>query len=186
MKRLVIITVGKTHSGKTTFAKALEQQLHHSLVIDQDNHAEFINTYYKPLLPKQGPNAIKYTITQSIVSYAVQQTNLHLILCNSNRSRKDRLELLSYFQRNGFTSILVNFDIPDPILQERVIKSQRSTAIFRFVSNFEEVLTRQQAETDKEDIKAPLIDEADHLFVIKKEPEVQSVIQRIVTLEANV
>ncbi|MEC2474629.1 ATP-binding protein, partial [Bacillus thuringiensis] len=24
MKRLVIITVGKTHSGKTTFAKALE------------------------------------------------------------------------------------------------------------------------------------------------------------------
>ncbi len=111
---------------------------------------------------------------------------LNLILCNSNRSRKDRLELLSYFQRNGFTSILVNFDIPDPILQERVIKSQRSTAIFRFVSNFEEVLTRQQAETDKEDIKAPLIDEADHLFVIKKEPEVQSVIQRIVTLEANV
>jgi hypothetical protein len=39
MKRLVIITVGKTHSGKTTFAKALEQQLHNSLVIDQDNHA---------------------------------------------------------------------------------------------------------------------------------------------------
>lgn len=34
------MTVGKTHSGKTTFAKALEQQLPCSLVIDQDNHAE--------------------------------------------------------------------------------------------------------------------------------------------------
>lgn len=27
MKRLVIMTVGKTHSGKTTFAKALEKEL---------------------------------------------------------------------------------------------------------------------------------------------------------------
>jgi hypothetical protein len=75
MKRLVIMTVGKTHSGKTTFAKALERQLHNSLVIDQDNHAEFINTYYKSLLPKQGPNTIKYAITQTIVDYAVNQTN---------------------------------------------------------------------------------------------------------------
>ncbi len=27
MKRLAIMTVGKTHSGKTTFAKALEKEL---------------------------------------------------------------------------------------------------------------------------------------------------------------
>jgi Tfp pilus assembly ATPase PilU len=46
MKRLVIITVGKTHSGKTTFARALEKELNNSFVMDQDNHAEFINTYH--------------------------------------------------------------------------------------------------------------------------------------------
>lgn len=44
MKRLVIITVGKTHSGKATFARALEKQLNNSFIMDQDNHAEFINT----------------------------------------------------------------------------------------------------------------------------------------------
>lgn len=33
MKRFVILTVGKTHSGKTTFAKALEQQLRNLLVL---------------------------------------------------------------------------------------------------------------------------------------------------------
>jgi len=44
MKRFVIITVGKTHSGKTTFARELEDQLNHSVVIDQDNHAEAIQT----------------------------------------------------------------------------------------------------------------------------------------------
>ena len=45
MTRLVILTVGKTHSGKTTFAKALEKELPNSVVIDQGNHAEFLQTY---------------------------------------------------------------------------------------------------------------------------------------------
>lgn len=63
MKRLVIITVGKTHSGKTTFARVLEEELNNSIVIDQDNHAEFINTYYKELQPKQGPDTLKYAIS---------------------------------------------------------------------------------------------------------------------------
>ncbi|WP_420826794.1 hypothetical protein [Chengkuizengella sediminis] len=55
MNRLVIMTVGKTHSGKTTFAKALEKEMHNSIVIDQYNHAELLDTYYQTLLPKQGP-----------------------------------------------------------------------------------------------------------------------------------
>jgi adenylate kinase family enzyme len=180
MKRLVIITVGKTHSGKTTFAKTLEHQLHNSLVIDQDNHAEFINTYYKTLLPKQGPNTIKYSITQTIVDYAVNQTNFHLILCNSNRSRKGRLDLLTHFLNKGFVSILVNFDIPDHVLQARVAKTQRSTTVFRSASTFEEVLIRQQAESHKGDVTAPIEGEADHFFVITNADEVQSVIRRIV------
>ena len=47
MNRLVIMTVGKTHNGKTTFAKALEKEMPNSVVIDQDNHAEFLHTYYE-------------------------------------------------------------------------------------------------------------------------------------------
>lgn len=70
MKRIFIITVGKTHSGKTTFANSLKRVLNNSIVIDQDNHAEFINTFYKKPLPKQGANTIKYAITQTIVDYA--------------------------------------------------------------------------------------------------------------------
>lgn len=143
MKRLVIITVGKTHSGKTTFAKALERQLDSSLVIDQDNHAEFISTHYRSLLPKQGRNTIKYAITHTIVDYAVHQTDFHLILCNSNRSRQGRLDLLADFHDKGFISILVHFDIPEHVLEERVANSQRSTNVFRSASSFEEVLIRK-------------------------------------------
>jgi adenylate kinase family enzyme len=183
MKRLVIITVGKTHSGKTTFARALEGKLNNSLVMDQDNHAEFINTFYHALQPKQGPNTLKHAISQLIVDYAIEQTNFHLIICNSNRSRKGRLYLLEQlFSKNKFIRILVHFDVPDQVLLNRVTQSQRSKNIFRSASNFEEVLIRQQADSLKEDISDPEEGEADHLFVIKENEEVDSVVQKIVQI----
>lgn len=184
MKRLVIITVGKTHSGKTTFANTLEKQLSNSFVMDQDNHAEFINTYYKKLQPKQGPNTLKHSLSKLIVDYAKENTDFHFIICNSNRSRKGRLYLLNkLFNTDEFVRILVHFDIPDDVLKDRVIQSQRSTNIFRGVyTNFEEVLIRQQAESLKEDVVDPIEDEADHLFVIKDNEEVNLVIQKIVQI----
>lgn len=182
MKRLVVITVGKTHSGKTTFAEALEKQLHNSVVIDQDNHAEFINTHYKALLPTTGPNTFKHTITQTIVHYATEKTELHLILCNSNRARRFRLEQLKFFQTMGFITVIVNFDIPDHILRDRVAKSQRSKTIFRSASNFEAILIRQQNESEKDGMIEPTKDEADHFYEVRNSDETQSVIQEIVNL----
>ena len=180
MKRIVVMTVGKTHSGKTTFAKALEQHLPNSLVIDQDNHTDFINTHYRTLLPKQGPNTIKYAITRTIVNYAVHETDFHLILCNANRSRRGRLAMLERFRQDGFISVLVHLDIPDSILQARIANSQRSTAIFRTAANFAEVLHRQNAEAHHSDMTEPAEDEADYMFTIKDSHEVHSVIQKIV------
>ena len=176
------MTVGKTHSGKTTFAKALETELLNSVVIDQDKHAEFLQINYQTLLPKSGHNTIKYDLTQTIVNYAVTETNCHLILCNSNRNRYGRLKLLEQFHNKGLTSILVNFDIPEHVLKDRVVKSQRDTSILRIASNFAEVLTRQHSETNKGDVVAPIEGEADHLFVIKDSNEVQSVIREIVDI----
>lgn len=183
MKRLAIITVGKTHSGKTTFAHALEKSLENSLIMDQDNHALFINNYYKKLQPKQGPNTLKHAISQLIVNYAIEHTNFHLIICNSNRSQKGRTYLLErLFHKRKFTRILVHFDIPNQILYNRVINSQRRTDIFRVASSFEEVLMRQQVDSLKEDVTDPVEGEADYLFVIKDNKEIDSVIRKIITL----
>jgi predicted kinase len=132
MKRLMIMTVGKTHSGKTTFARALEKELNNSFVMDQDNHVKFINAFYDKLQPTQGPNTLKHAVSRLIVDYAIENTNLHIIVCNSNRSRKGRLKLLEeLFNKNQFVRILVHFDIPSEVLQARVTQSQRSTNIFR-------------------------------------------------------
>ncbi|MNC54646.1 hypothetical protein D3C75_1041370 [compost metagenome] len=114
--------------------------------------------------------------------YAVHETEFHLILCNANRGRKGRLDLLEHFQCLGFVSILIHFEIPDHILQSRIASSQRSTAIFRSASTFEEVLLRQQAESDNGDVIAPTEGEADYLFVIRDSTEVQSVLQEIMNI----
>ncbi|OCA90450.1 CRISPR-associated protein Cas2 [Bacillus sp. FJAT-27225] len=184
MKRLVIITVGKTHSGKSTFARALEEKLNNSFVMDQDNQAEFINSYYSKLQPEYGPNTLKHSISKLIVDYAIENTHFHIIVSNSNRSRKGRHYLLEeIFNKDQFVRILVHFDIPDIVLQERVSITQRSTTIFRGAySSFNEVLIRQQAESLHEDISDPVEEEADHLFVIKNNEEIESVIKRIIDI----
>ena len=180
MKRLVIITVGKTHSGKTTFARALERKLENSVVMDQDNHGAFINMYYKNLQPISGPNTLKHAISQLIVDYAKEHSDCHLIICNSNRSKKGRAYLLEeLFPAHEFTRILVHFDLPEQVLEERVISSQRSRDIFRGASSFEQVLVRQNAD---EDVADPEDGEADYLFVLTDSEEVDSVIEGIVTI----
>ncbi|MEX0138597.1 AAA family ATPase [Bacillus nitratireducens] len=184
MKRLVIITVGKTHSGKTTFAKELEKKLPHSFLMDQDNQAEFINTHYEKLQPTESPNTFKHGLSKFIVDYAKEHTNLHLIICNSNRSRNGRMYLLNeLFKEEEYVRILVRFDIPDDILYERVARSKRSTNIFRGnYSSFKEVLVRQQAESQHEDVVDPVENEADYLFVIRDSKDVKSTIEEIVHL----
>ncbi|EOO28532.1 hypothetical protein ICM_02457 [Bacillus cereus BAG1X2-3] len=184
MKRLVIITVGKTHSGKTTFAKELEKELPNSFIMDQDNQAEFINTHYEKLQPTEGSNTLKHGLSKFIVDYAKEHTNLHLIICNSNRSKNGRFYLLNeLFPQNEYVRILVHFGIPDDVLYERAALSKRSTNIFRGnYSSFKEVLHRQQAESLHEDIVDPVENEADYLFVIRNSKDVNSTILKIVHL----
>ncbi|QAS51505.1 ATP-binding protein [Halobacillus litoralis] len=181
MKRLVIITVGKTHSGKTTFARALEKELTNSVVIDQDNHAEFINTYYKNLQPEQGPNTLKHALSKLIVDYTKENTDSHMIICNSNRGLKGREYLLEeLFNKDEFVRILVHFDISEDELKTRVNQSNRDINIFRGdYSDFNEVLEHQRKEAFKEDVKDPEEHEADYLFVVHNNEEVETVIKKI-------
>ncbi|CEG23413.1 hypothetical protein BN1080_02389 [Planococcus massiliensis] len=178
MNRLAIITVGKTHSGKSTFAKYLEKRLANSIVVDQDNHAEILLNYYPALIPEIGPNEIKFALTRTIVDYVVNQTDCHLILCNSNRNAKSRAALLMYYRENGFTTVVVNFDIPDEILKERIESSRRDTAILRTVSSFREVLAQQKddcgiTETEKD---------IDYLFTIQSEFDFNKAISEILKI----
>ena len=185
MKRLLVMTVGQTHSGKSTFGRMLASRLGNACVIDQDNHAEFINTYYQVLLPKHGPNVLKYSVSETIIDYAIAHTEMLLIFCNAFRTYSGRSKLLNKFRAHGFTTVLVNFDISDEVLAARVAETQRSTAIFRSASSFEEVLARQQAETGKGDTVPPRADEANYFFNLKNNEEAQTVATQLALITAE-
>lgn len=178
MDRLVVMTVGKTHSGKTTFAQELESVLQQAIVIDQDNHAEFINEHYKKLRPIEGPNTLKFSVTDAIVNYATEQSNFHIILSNSNLNKSGRAKVLRYFHNKEFKSIIVYFDLPDDLLKDRVIRTQRSKAIFRSASSFLEVLERQENLLEIQ----PSKDEANYIFIIKDPNNIAEVIQQIIAI----
>lgn len=152
--------------------------------MDQDNQAEFINTHYEKLQPTEGSNILKHGLSKFIVDYAKEHTNLHLIICNSNRSKNGRFYLLNeVFPQNKYIRILVHFAIPDDVLYERVGLSKRSTNIFRGnYSSFKEVLHRQQVKSLHEDVVDPIENEADYLFVIRNSKDVNSTILKIVHL----
>ena len=62
-------------------------------------------------------------------------------------------------------------------------RSTRSTNIFRgSYSSFKEVLNRQQAESLHEDVVDPIENEADYLFVIRNNKDVNFTIEEIVHL----
>lgn len=179
MKRLMVMTVGKTHSGKSTFARALKGRLDNACIIDQDNHAEFINAYYRELLPERGPNTLKHTVTEAIADYAAARTTSHLIFCNAYRTLADRTRLLGKFKNFGFTTVLINFNILDAVLESRVAYTTRSTTVFRSASSFAEVLARQQAESANDDVIPPQPGEADHFFVLESSEDSQAVIDGV-------
>ena len=63
------------------------------------------------------------------------------------------------------------------------LEAHRSTNIFRgSYSSFKEVLNRQQAESLHEDVVDPIENEADYLFVIRNNKDVNFTIEEIVHL----
>lgn len=52
----VVITVGKTHSGKTTFGKKIAKKLKHLCLLDSDEIVEFLKDKYSDLYNKDFAN----------------------------------------------------------------------------------------------------------------------------------
>lgn len=182
------MTIGKTHSGKSTFANLVEKQLPNSVVLDQDNNAQFIHTFYEKLLPTVGPNSFKQGLSSYILHYAVQHSALHIILCNANLKKHDRLLLLeTFFPKEHFIHIIVHFHIPEEILLSRIRNSSRITTIFRDPSmTFEQLLIRQQKDSEENVIENPSLDEADYLFTIQNNEDATHILQEILFISKSI
>ncbi len=185
--RLFVMTIGKTHSGKTTFANALKQKLSNSVVIDQEAHVEFLQSYYQDSLPKQGNHTMKNTMSKLALDYYITCTNTNMIVCNTHLSRAHRLTILEkIFTKNKFTRILIYFEIPEDVIVARIKESNRSISQFRSdCSNFEEVLALQKEASSNLNEEYPQLDEADYIFIINDNCNQDAVIEEILHISAQ-
>lgn len=176
MKRIVLLTIGPTHSGKSSFARTLEQQLEQIVVLDQDLQAEFLNAHYAKLVPQTGPNTLKFKLSEALLHYAVEKTSYHIILCNSNIHLAPRQQLLErYFSSEQFVRVFVYFDLLDDTLHARIEQTVRDTKLFRDTNyTYEELLQRQLPQID-----APTSDEADYLLTVNEATNVTQLIEEI-------
>ena len=95
-----IVMIGKTHTGKTTFAQDIVKRLNTFEILEADAVSLFLNANF-PLLreidkSKHGvweTPTLKLLLFQDIVKYAFVN-NLNVILANSNLSTKVRSENL--------------------------------------------------------------------------------------------
>ena len=183
-KRLFIMTIGKTHSGKTTFAQALKKQLSNSVVIDHEDHVEFLQSYYKDSLPKQGSHIVKNTISRLVLDYHLAFTKNHLIICNTNLSPDNQFTIHEkLFSENKITSVLIYFDNSEKVLLDRINESNRTIPQFGSVhSNFIEVFNQQKAASPNQKEEISQFDRADHIFIMNDNEQQDDIIEKIVQI----
>ena len=176
MKRIVILTIGPTHSGKTTIARQLEQTLSHFVVLDQDNQAEFLNAHYEKLVPQNGPNTLKFLLSETLLHYAIAETSYNLILCNSNIHKAPRQQLLArFFPAEQFVRVYIHFDFAREVLQTRIDNTLRDTKLFRDSTyTYEELLESQLPQID-----SPTCDEVDYVLTVDEHTTTQKLLNKI-------
>lgn len=170
--RTVLLTIGPTHAGKTTFAKKLAYSLPSSLVIDQDLQARFLLEHYPDLVPTEGPNHIKHDLTVWLIEKAITSSFETIILCNANTTRTGRKQLLNQFPRSTFRSILVWFDLPEAILSNRLTYSNRDGREIRGNSSYHDIYQRQR-------IESPVTGEADKIVRFRSPEDVETFLDHV-------
>jgi len=170
--RTVLLTIGPTHAGKTTFAKKLAYRLPSSLIIDQDLQARFLLEHYPDLVPTEGPNYIKHDLTGWLIEKAITSSFETIILCNANTTRTGRKQLLNQFPRSTFRSILVWFDLPEAILSNRLTYSNRDGREIRGNSSYRDIYQRQR-------IESPVSSEADKIVRLRSTEDVETFLEHV-------
>jgi shikimate kinase len=168
----VLMTVGKTHSGKTTFGRELAQQLGPCCLLDSNEVADFLKRTYSDLYQadyEEGSNQptrgyyLKLAVVAEIYKAALS-TNLPIIFTTSNAKKQLRQEICRLAKESGRSTIMVYFNIADEVLVERINNSQRLGGNQAEIQGFNHFLTNIQTHR----FEVPIAAEADHYFEINR------------------
>lgn len=184
-----IMTVGKTHSGKTTFGRQIGKRLKHACLLDSDVIAEFLSDNFPELYNKdfvKGSNELssgyhlKIAVLLDIYRQALQ-TDLPIISTSANSSKSQRAKNIRLARKTGRKVVIVYFNLPESLLLERIKATQRSEKCLYYSESFVDLLVNKQ----RQRFEAPTQKEADYFFEITDEPSSKKAYQSILKLIRN-
>lgn len=167
----LIMFIGKTHSGKTTFAKALEKENQNLIILEADPVALFMKEHFPKLSENDDKHhestfkniSLKYKTFLVFVEFAMS-LNRPIVLSNSNMWKKGREFIFKLCKKFDYKIIGVYFDYLENLLFERVKISNRNTAVLRRSKDFSELIINQRSRMEPPNKK-----DFDKFFVIKSE-----------------
>ncbi len=164
----LIMFIGKTHSGKTTFAKEIEKECN-IIILEADPIALFMNEYFPKLRECDDKShtssfkniSLKYKTFLLFVEFAMS-LNKTILLSNSNMWSNGRKLIFKLAKKFDYKIIGVYFDLPENLLFERVKNSKRDEAVLRVSKDFNDLIINQRTR-----MEIPISKDFDKFFVIK-------------------
>lgn len=182
----VIMTVGKTHAGKTTFGKKIANKINNFCLLDSDEIAEFLKDKY-PLLYNQDHSLnsnelvpgyyLKRAILLEVYKQALK-TNLTIISTSANSTKKIRTKIKGMLKKEGRKLIIIYFNVSEEVLMKRIGASNRSRKCLYYSKDFVDLLVNKQGHR----FEAPDKREADYFFEIKDDVSSKKVFNEVLNL----
>ncbi len=182
-KKLVMF-IGKTHSGKTTFAKELEKINKDILVLEADPIALFMRENFPKLREMDNKEhigkfqnvSLKYKLFLLLLEFSMSFGKT-IILSNSNMYKSGRKLIFNLAKKFGYKIIGVYFDFPEDFLLKRIKKSKRTTKILRVSKNFNDLIINQRTR-----MEIPTSKEFDLFYVIKSENDFDKIKNNLIEI----
>jgi len=130
--------IGKTHSGKTTFAKELEETKKDVLTLEADPIALFMREKFPKLREIDDKEhcgafqnaSLKYRLFLLLLEFSMSFGRT-IILSNSNMYERGRKLVFELVKKYKYKIIGVYFDFPEEFLINRIKKTKRTTKVLR-------------------------------------------------------
>jgi predicted kinase len=181
----IVMCVGLTHSGKTTFSKKLTKKHPDMVLIDNDAIATFINKNY-PAVSFSEYNKIKrnfkepnfkFLLFKAILDFALR-TGINIVLSNGNLGKDIRNLVITLAKKYSYKVTIIYFDLSRQVIKERIAKTGKGTSSFLRSKKWEDVLTKQVQYAELPPSKA----QAAYYFEIKRASDTKKVLSELDTL----
>lgn len=171
--------VGMNHSGKTTFARQLEQKVNNLVVVENDVRREFAEKNYRKLrdISREWvrtfdrPDLRTYHL-KTMIEYAILEW-LNICLANCNTKKQYRKAIIEFARNNNAKVIMIHMNIEYRILLERAKKAHltKNQDIYSWKIWIWETIKSDNPiianlERMRENFDTPTVDEADTLLQV--------------------